>query len=224
MLAHAASLSTSLRATGRQASPDRRNSDRLFAFGSKEKTYRPDEQIYREEDSADHIYRMIRGTVRGYKLLNNGGRKIEAFRIRGDIFGLETGDRRDCCAEAIDNVRVMVARRSPVVGAPSDSDTVSELWAATMKELHRVRLHALWLAKNSEQRIAGFLLEISRRLGEPNIVYLPMSRQDIADYLGVTIETVSRALTQFETKGILRRPGPRQIALLDRIALHRMND
>jgi CRP-like cAMP-binding protein len=193
-------------------------------FGGTEKTFGPNEELFGEGESADHIYKMVRGTVRSYKSLGGGRRKIEAFRLRGDVFGLEAGKEREFCAEAVDEVSVLITRRMTVVGATIDCEAVQELWAATARELQRVQRHALLLAMNARQRVACFLLEMSRRLGEPDVVELPMSRQDIADYLGLTIETVSRTITRFEAKGLVWLPTSRQIVLRDRGALRRMNE
>ena len=97
--------------------------------------------------------------------------------------------------------RVLIGRR--IVGAPIDCETAQELWAATAFELERVQQHALLLAKNARQRVACFLIEMSRRLGEAHIIELAMPRQDIADYLGLTIATVSRTITQFDANGLI---------------------
>ena len=196
----------------------------VWIFGSKEKKFKPNEEIFGEGESTDYIYRMASGTVRSYRSLGQGRRKIEAFRLRGDIFGLDAGEEREFSAEAIDDVSVLIARRSTSAGAATDCQMMHELWAATARELRRVQQHALLLAMNSRQRVACFLLEMSRRLGEPEIVELPMSRQDIADYLGLTIETVSRTITQFETKGIVKLPTSRHIVLRNPMALQQMNE
>ena len=91
-------------------------------------------------------------------------------------------------------------------------------------ELQRVRRHTLLLARDGRERMANFLLEMSKRLDNSDVVHLPMSRQDIADYLGLTIETVSRTVTRFQAEGIIALPSSsRQVVLCDRSALERMN-
>src|SRR5262249_43324186 len=98
-----------------------------------------------------------------------------------------------------------------------------ELWALTSRELQRVQDHILLLIKTAQERVAAFLLEMARRLPAGNAVELPMSRQDIADYLGLTIETVSRTFTQLENAATIEVPTSRRIVLRNRPALNRLN-
>jgi len=196
------------------------SSARFFVTGSKQRSFCPNEEIFGEGQRAEYLYKIIRGTVRSYKSLSDGGRKIEAFRLRGEVFGFETGGEHSFGAEAIDDVCVLIARRFSF--AETDQAAREELWRVVTNELDRVQKHALLLARNARQRLASFLLEMSQRLNMSRILDLPMSRQDIADYLGLTIETVSRKLTEFEAKGVIRRPTPQQITLVDPIALLRL--
>ena len=99
-------------------------------------------------------------------------------------------------AEAIDKATILVVRRSSVFNtAESNSEVARHLWSITAAELKRSQNHALLLIKTAKERIAAFLLDMAERLAGKGFVELPMSRQDIADYLGLTIETVSRTLT-----------------------------
>jgi CRP/FNR family nitrogen fixation transcriptional regulator len=196
----------------------------ILLFDGREKTFKPNEEVFGEGEIADHIFKMVSGTVRSYKSLKDGRRKIDAFRLRGDIFGLEAGGRRECSAEAIDEVCVVISRRTAAAGAAVDCEAGQELWSATARELRRVQQHALLLVMNAQQRVASFLIEMARRFGDPEMVELPMSRQDIADYLGLTIETISRTITQFEASGLVGLPTSRQIVLRDPGALQRMTE
>jgi CRP/FNR family nitrogen fixation transcriptional regulator len=194
---------------------------KLFA-GSREQAFRPDQEIFGEGEPVDYLYKVTRGVVRSCKLFGDGRRKIEAFRLRGDIFGFEADSEHEFCAEAVDDVNVMMVRRNVVEGPHSDAS--QELWAAMRRELQRVRRHTLLLARDGRERLANFLLEMSERLDNSDVVHLPMSRQDIADYLGLTIETVSRTVTRFQAEGIIALPSSsRQVVLCDRSALERMN-
>ena len=181
-------------------------------------------RLFGEGETVEHIFKVVRGTVRCYKSLKDGRRKIEAFRLGGDIFGLDGGESRECCAEAVDNVCVVISRRRTTAGIAVDCEAAQELWDATARELQRVQQHALLLVMNAQQRVASFLIEMARRLGTPEIVELAMSRQDIADYLGLTIETISRTITQFEASGLVRLPSSREIVLRDRNALRGMTE
>jgi len=181
-------------------------------------------EIYGENEPAEYLYKVVSGTVRTYKVLNDGRRQIGAFYVTGDMFGLEIGDVHTFSAEAIVDCKVMVIKRSTVIGmAARDHDISRQLWAMTAQELLRVQDHILLLIKTAQERVAGFLLEMAKRAPAGNEIDLPMSRQDIADYLGLTIETVSRTLTQLENSSAISVPSSRRIVLRNRAALTRMN-
>lgn len=183
------------------------------------------EEIYGEEEQAEFIYRVTRGAVRTYKLLSDGRRQIGAFYLPGDIFGLEAGDNHRLTAEAISDATVLVIKRSALASRiAQDIDIARELWSVTARELEHVQDLMLVLGrKNAQERVAAFLLEMDDRGHQQNAIELPMSRQDIADYLGLTIETVSRTLTQLEGAAIIALPSSRRIVLRDRAALVRLN-
>ena len=181
-------------------------------------------EIYGENEPADYLYKVVSGTVRTYKVLVDGRRQIEAFHLRGDIFGFETGDEHAFSAEAITDCKITVIKRSAVMAlAARDIDVARQMWALTARELQRVQEHSLVLIKSAEERVAGFLLEMAQRLASAGAVELPMSRQDIADYLGLTIETVSRTLTHLESEAAIEVPKRRRILLRNRSALRRLN-
>jgi len=162
--------------------------------------------------------------VRTYKVLNDGRRQIGAFYLAGDIFGLEVGSEHTFSAEAIVDCKILVIKRSTVVNlAARETDVARQLWAMTASELQRVQDHIMLLIKTAQERVAGFLLEMAKRAPAGNEIDLPMSRQDIADYLGLTIETVSRTLTQLENSAAIAVPSSRRIVLRNRAALTRLN-
>ena len=181
-------------------------------------------EIYGENEPADYLYKVVSGTVRTYKVLVDGRRQIGAFHLPGDIFGFETGDEHTFSAEAITDCKIIVIKRSAVVTlAASDNDVARQMWALTARELQRVQEHSLVLIKSAQERVAGFLLEMADRASSGGAVELPMSRQDIADYLGLTIETVSRTLTHLESVAAIEVPTSRRIVLRNRSALRRLN-
>ncbi|WP_213771793.1 helix-turn-helix domain-containing protein [Bradyrhizobium sp. dw_78] len=181
-------------------------------------------EIYGEDEAAEYFYQVISGAVRAYKILDDGRRQISAFYLPGDIFGLEAGDEYTSSADAIADSHVNAIKRSTVLAqADQDRSVVRQLWSLTSQELARVQNRALLLIKTAEERVAGFLLEMARRAATATTVQLPMCRRDIADYLGLTIETVSRTLTQFEHAGLIALPASRRVELRDRAALNRMN-
>jgi CRP-like cAMP-binding protein len=181
-------------------------------------------EIYGEGEPAEYVYKLVKGTVRTSKILADGRRQIGAFYLPGDVFGLEVGDEHTFSAEAISDVKVIVAKRSTILErAARDTSVAQELWSATGHELRRMQDHLLLLIKSAEERVAGFLMEMAARNRSLQVVELPMSRQDIADYLGLTIETVSRTFTQLETSCAIAIPTARRIELRNHSALAKLN-
>lgn len=181
-------------------------------------------EIYGESEPADYVYKVLSGTVRTYKVLNDGRRQIGAFYLPGEVFGMEINDKHTFSAEAITECKVLVVKRAALVNlAQRDNDVARQLWALTAGELQRAQDHVMLLIKTAQERVAGFLLEMAKRSAAVAEVELPMSRQDIADYLGLTIETVSRTLTQLEKGAAIAVPSSRRIVLRNRGALSRLN-
>jgi CRP-like cAMP-binding protein len=181
-------------------------------------------EIYGENEPADYLYKIVSGTVRTYKVLVDGRRQIGAFYLPGDMFGLETGGEHAFSAEAITDCKIIVIKRSVVLAlAARDNEVARQMWELTARELHRVQEHSLVLIKSAEERVAGFLLEMAERGAGGGTVELPMSRQDIADYLGLTIETISRTLKHLEDAAAIEVAKRRRILLRNRSALRRLN-
>jgi len=188
-------------------------------------SYGRNEEIYGEDEPAEFLYLVRTGAVRTYKLLNDGRRQIGAFHLPGDIFGLEVGEQHRFTAEAISDSTVLVVKRSTLVSlATRKAELAGQLWALTAQELAHVQELMLTLGrKNAQERVAAFLLEMAGRAPAGAAIELPMSRQDIADYLGLTIETVSRTLTQLENAAAIVLQSARRIVLRNRGALSRLN-
>lgn len=183
-----------------------------------------DSEIYFEGEPADFLYKVVSGVVRTCRLLADGRRQIGGFYLPGDIFGLETGDSHTLSAEAITQCDVLVIRRSALVAlAERDHEAARQLWTLTGGELARMQDHVLLLIKSAQARVAAFLLDMAGRARSGNAIELPMSRQDIADYLGLTIETVSRTFTSLEHASAIELPSSRRVVLRDRGALRRLN-
>jgi len=186
-------------------------------------SYARNAEIFGENEPAEYLYKVVSGAVRTYKILSDGRRQIGGFYLPGDIFGLEFADEHTLSAEAITDARVLVIKRSAVTAlAGRDASIGRELYAVTARELRRVQNRILLLIKSAHERVASFLLEMAAR-SAGNCIELPMSRQDIADYLGLTIETVSRTLTSLESAAAIEVPTSRRIVLRNRSALSRLN-
>jgi len=180
----------------------------------------PNVEIYGEGEQAEYVYKVVSGTVRTYKILADGRRQIGSFYLRGDVFGLEFGNVHALSAEAVTESKVLVIKRSALVSlATRDSEVARDLWTLTGRELARAQERVVLLIKTAQERVAAFLLEMAERRPAGDAIELPMSRQDIADYLGVTIETVSRTFTIMERRSVIALPSARTVVLRDRAAL-----
>jgi CRP/FNR family nitrogen fixation transcriptional regulator len=181
-------------------------------------------EIFGENEPAHYVYCVISGSVRTHKILSDGRRQVGGFYLPGDVFGLEFADEHTFSAEAVADAKVVVVKRGAIAAlAGSDPAIGRALFALTGRELRRAQDRVLLLVKSAQERVASFLLEMAERAGAGNTIELPMSRQDIADYLGLTIETVSRTLTGLESAATIEVPASRRIVLRNRSALSRLN-
>ncbi|MDZ4778161.1 MAG: helix-turn-helix domain-containing protein [Alphaproteobacteria bacterium] len=171
--------------------------------------------IFVQEDEVAHVYKVVSGAVRVTRLLTDGRRHIVAFYFAGELFGLEAGDTHQFSAEAVVASRIAFVRRSAVATEAENSDSaIWVVWRLMAKELARAQEHALVLGRlSAAEKVSAFLRDMAVRTGCNNAIDLPMSRTDIADYLGLTIETVSRTLTLMERQGAIRFSGARHIDL-----------
>jgi len=186
--------------------------------------YARNTEIYGDGEEAEFIYQVVTGAVRTYKILNDGRRQIVGFYLPGDVFGLEFGEEHESSAEAVSNSTITVVKRSFFVSlADRDLEVARQLWSMTKSGLRRAQKHALLLAQTAQERVAAVLLEMFERSGKLSSFELPMSRQDIADYLGLTIETVSRTVTALEAKGAISLQSARRIAVTNHQALRRLD-
>jgi CRP-like cAMP-binding protein len=186
--------------------------------------YARNTEIFGEGEEAEYVYQVVSGAVRTYKILNDGRRQIGSFYLPGDVFGLEIGDEHELSAEAICNSTISVIKRSSLTGlAGRDNGVAQALWSLTARELQRAQKHVLLLVRTAQERVASFLLEMADRTAAVGSVELPMSRQDIADYLGLTIETVSRTLTLLEGQAAIALPSARCVQLTNVRQLRRLD-
>ncbi len=180
-------------------------------------------QIYGVNEPATHFYEVLSGTVRTYKLLEDGRRQIVSFYSAGDVFGLGVGDVHTFGAEAVSDCTILAADRSSIMSLASRNRTVArQLWLVFAIELEQARKHMMLLMKTAQERVAMFLLQMAETARSGSQLELPMSRQDIADYLGLTIETVSRTLTQLAKDTIIEIPTSRHVIVRRHAALSRL--
>lgn len=196
-----------------------------FALTGAPLTVAKDAEIFGQGEPAEYAYGVVSGVVRTHKTLSDGHRQINAFLLPGEIFGLDAGDEHRFTAEAVCDSTVVFIKRSELAKlAEHDCDVANGLWALAADELRRLQDRTLLLGHGSAQeRVASFLLEMAGRTTQSDTVVLPMSRQDIADYLSLTIETVSRTLTALGHAEVIRLPESRTVQLCNKAALARLN-
>lgn len=185
--------------------------------------FEQDCEIYGEGEEAGSYYKVVSGVVRTCKFLSDGRRQIDAFHVAGDVFGIETGDLRSLSAEAVTDCKIIAFRQLPI-GKMGAAAVPSNLLLHVLRNLNRAQEHAVLLGRRSAvEKVAAFLLDWARQSASTGIIVLAMTRQDIGDYLGLTIETVSRTLSQLERAGIIDLPSVRQIRIADIEALTELN-
>ncbi|MBO9557546.1 MAG: helix-turn-helix domain-containing protein [Caulobacter sp.] len=186
----------------------------------------PGETIFDEGQPADRVYQLISGSLRTCRILRDGRRQIEAFHFAGDVFGLETGETYRAAAQTLGPCSVRVMPRAALDAlAQERGDVARRLLELTTESLRRCQDHVLMLGRRIAcERVAALLLDLAERTGAHALLDVPMTRQDMADYLGLTIETVSRTFTQFQHDGLIALPTTRKVLLRDRAALEEMVD
>ena len=185
--------------------------------------YRRNRPIFFEEDPADYFFFLSGGVVRTCRSFKEGKRSVVAFHLAGEFFGLDGEMTHSLCAEAATDVTVLPLKRSAVLAAALCDRSISNLLLTTMaKEIRRLREHTVLIGRDAHCRLATFLIDLSSRLGQTYDLDLPMPHRDIADYLGLSIETVSRGITEFERLGYIARISTRSLILRNRAALARL--
>ena len=181
--------------------------------------------IYGECDDADVFFKVVSGVVRTCRFLRDGRRQIDEFHVPGDVFGLEMGAARSLAAEAACDAVVISYRRRVIERLAAGNRAVShQLFAYAMQNLARAQAHAAMLGqRTAAERLAAFLIDWAARCPGDRTVTLAMTRQDIADYLGLTIETVSRTLSGLQRRALIGLPSARQVVLVDSAGLRALN-
>ena len=187
------------------------------------KSYSENVQLFSEGQPADHLYKVVKGAVRTFKVLSDGRRHITKFSLAGDFLGIGAGDRHPLSAETVTESKLLIMKCSALaVLAERDLEVCRHLSRLIVSELERAQAHGCLLIMSAKQRVAKFLLEMASRKPKSMKIDLPMSRRDIADYLGLTVETVSRVLGEFEATGAIARQGVEQVLLRNRAKLNRL--
>lgn len=177
--------------------------------------------IFREGDPADHVYSISGGTVKLYKLMSDGRRQIIGFLYSGDMFGLGLDTGYVYTAETVTPTQLCRFTHRKLDTLMVEIPRLERrLFSVTVKDLVAAQEQMLLLGrKTAKEKVATFLMRLSRRAQQQSMpaspIALPMSRADIADYLGLTIETVSRTFTQLKKEGIIGLPASGHVVLTD---------
>ncbi len=181
------------------------------------------EAVFVVDDPVTSLYEVISGAIRTFRELADGRRQIVAFHLPGDVFGLEPNDAHWLSAEAIGRTTLRVVRRGAIAAqAERDPAVGAALQALAIDGMRQAQVHALLLAKTAEERVGTFLRDLAARSQDGEPMRLPMTRQDIADHLGLTVATVSRMITRLSDCARIQRHASRCIELCDLPALDAM--
>jgi len=185
-------------------------------------TVKAGESVFQEGHAALYFYKLVSGSVRLVKTVADGHRQVCDFHLPGDLVGFSTTADHDFSAEAIQTCTLIRYRRRDTDALiKSDTAFACELQALTAKGLHSAYAHMVRLChRSANDRLAWFLLAMAdRSTSNGDWIELPMTRVDIADYLGMAHETVSRAFTHLKKAGAIVEPTLNRLKLIDRDAL-----
>ena len=200
--------------------PRRRPPPRLVLQGSR-RSREPGATIYAQSDPAEFIYQVVSGVVRTITLNRDGRRIVHGFHLPGEIFGLEREKIHHCSAEAVCETKLVqcpVSRLNTL--ADTDKEAARELWMSLLVSRDRTAERFMYVLHGTAfEKLAYFLIDLAWRTQSSRRIELPMSRYDIADYLGLSSETVSRTFTTLRTRGLIATKG-RQVRLLNDDMLH----
>jgi CRP/FNR family transcriptional regulator len=185
----------------------------------------PGQSLFFEGDDARHVFEITEGALRIFRIISDGRRVITGFVYEGDLVGMSLKGNYLYGAEAIVPTKIRRLTRRAFEIALAESDELrSQVFERVCDEMAAAQDQMVLLScKNAEERLCTFLLKHARRAAArevmPPLVQLPMTRQDMADYLGLTIETVSRTITKLAGKGVLGCVGRHSIKILKPMAL-----
>lgn len=187
--------------------------------------FRRNHTIFAEGDLADYSYKVLTGAVRLSKMMSDGRRQVSEFALPGDFFGINWLEEHAVTAEALNDVSLICYVRGRLDRlCDENSDVRQEIFANLRHDLWAAQNHLVILGRQSAlERVASFFVHLAERgrSGDKSKIDVPMSRQDIADYLGLTIETVCRMLTRLKSVGTIELPDRHTIRVRNMVALKR---
>jgi CRP/FNR family transcriptional regulator, nitrogen fixation regulation protein len=186
--------------------------------------YSRGQEICGQSEPADHWFWIIAGSARRSVIRPDGRRQIVDLLLPDDCFGFTNGAVYDDTVEAVaaDTYAARCSRRDVEAVADSNPELAREIRQAAFEAMLRLQAQIAIMGRvTALQKVGGYLLEMSARMSNRSgeSLVLPMSRYDIADYLGLSVETVSRSLTHLKDRGAIKLIGPRSVRILERAAL-----
>ncbi|SDZ40283.1 CRP/FNR family transcriptional regulator, anaerobic regulatory protein/CRP/FNR family transcriptional regulator, nitrogen fixation regulation protein [Jannaschia faecimaris] len=191
------------------------------------RTLREGESLFRETDPASYLFEVVSGVLRLTRLLETGRRHVIGFAHAGDIVGFSADGRHSADCEALSPAALLAHPRGVLEGSEDDGDTHQQVQLAALRQIETLQDHLLLMARPGAcGKLASFILALANRHGSDVegrlVVELEMPRADIADYLCMTVETVSRSLTKMRTRNLIRLETSQRIIILDRTGLEEL--
>jgi CRP/FNR family transcriptional regulator, nitrogen fixation regulation protein len=178
--------------------------------------YPADTAIYAQGDKSGALYLVEFGTVRICSVTADGRRQISAFHMAGEVFGFASGAEHETYAESVDGAGIRLVRQQAGLADPN-------ILNLALQGLGRAQNHLLLLGRRTAaEKLAVFFTDVMERQGDDRHVRLAMPRNDIADYLGLTFETVSRLIRSFKDQGVIRLKSVHEVEILDPARLEDM--
>lgn len=184
-----------------------------------DRTIQAGQMLFREGDEAFSVFEVLSGVVRMSRVMQDGRRQVIAFGYPGDVIGFPAEGRHHSDCDVISTGRIIVHKIDALKSSETNPALHDRLLDAALREISQMQDHFLMLGrKSAPEKIASFLLVLMERVGRPVGNYtqidLPMTRSDIADFLGLTTETVSRTITHFRNLGVVELENPRSMVIL----------
>lgn len=201
----------------------------LAARKTPQKTLMKGGYLYFEGDDVTHLFMIETGVVRLTRVLEDGRRQVIAFGYPGDFIGFPAQGTHHTDCDALCESKLCPIPRKTLDDSSVDPELHAVLVQAALQEISAMQDHFMMLGrKSAPEKVASFLTVLLERIGdtsvEPPVLALPMSRSDIADFLGLTTETVCRCLTALRKARIIRVDGISKVAILDQTALAQRSD
>lgn len=197
----------------------------IFALRRGPVRYSRDQTIVIEGETSEYIFLVISGAVRSFRSFQSGSRSIVTFYFPTEFFGLADHRTHLLTMEASADANILFFKRSALFSmAKRESQIADFLLTTTLTELRRTQKYSLQISRSAKGRVASFLVDLSKRMRTQTCLDLLMSHKDIADHLGMTIETLSRIITQMENSGVIARGRSHDLILNNLQALAQMAD